>query len=214
MPTACLDLNGVILGTNAALHALACEESGLDIPAETFAGKESVGRKFPLKKDNCRRGVLLAKHWEAAKYRFFEHPDDFVANAALVPGVRRAAQILVSRGWEVAIVSDVKRLNEDLLRRWLREQKFPNTDASRILTRGEEPKTPWQSCCDVVVDNELEQLMPLAKKGGPRLVHFLPDRKSVGGERKMQTSMTPRITSVRGWEEALPFILQFEEALA
>ncbi|MBU1292584.1 hypothetical protein KJ819_00770 [Patescibacteria group bacterium] len=202
------------MDTSAALHALACEESGLDIPAGIFAGKESVGMKFPLKEDENRFGEFLAAHWEAAKLRFFENRDDFLSHALFVQGALRSAQILVSRGWGIAIVSDVKRLDEGLLRHWLHQQKFPNTDASRILTRGQEPKAGWQSCCDVVVDNELGQLLPLAKESGLRLVHFLPDPKSVGGQRKLETSLHPSIASLRGWEEALPFILQFEEALA
>lgn len=214
MPTACLDLNGVILDTRASLHALACEESGLDIPAATFAGKESVGMKFPLKEDENRFGVFLAAHWETAKFRFFENRGDFLSHAMFVQGALRSAQILVSRGWEISIVSDVKRLDEGLLRHWLHQQKFPNTDASRILTRGQEPKAAWQSCCDVVVDNELGKLLSLAKESGLRLLHFLPDLDSVGGQCELETSLHSSIVSLRGWEESLPFILQFEEALA
>ncbi|MBU2158721.1 hypothetical protein KKD81_02330 [Patescibacteria group bacterium] len=210
MTTVCFNLCGVVLDIRASLHALACEESGLDIPAATFAGKESVGMKFPLRSNENRLGVFQTRHWEAVKYGFFEHPDDFIAYGKFVPGAIRSAQIFVSHGMQIALVSGVKRLDEGLLREFLRENKFPNTDAGRILTRGAESKVPWQSCCDIVVEDDLGPLKLLAETADrPHLFHFLPARTSVGGECEIETSMDSRIMSGRGFEEAEPYILQF-----
>lgn len=204
----CLDLNGVIMDTAAALHALSCEISGLDIPPGTFAGKDSVGNMYPKKGHPDQFGEFKGEHYEEAKHRFFEVRRDFFQYAKPVKGAVRSTQIAVARGLTFRIVSDAKRLQETHLREWLHRNKFPH--CTSILTRGKEPKTRHQSPCGIVVDNEINQLLGLVKDKGPYLVHFQPEAGEVGSEVKRLETLDPRIMPARGWKEALPLVLQFE----
>lgn len=207
----CLDLNGVVIDTSAALLALSREISGLSISAATFAGKETVGREFALLAE-LGRAEFQPEHYEEAKRRFFEDRRDFFRCAMPVRGVVRAAQILAAHGWSIAIVSDAKRLQETHLNEWLHRHKFPTCE--KILTRGNEPKEIYQKCCDVVVDNEIGQLLPLRSQNGLRLVHFLPEEGEVGCDADRPTSVDPEIMPVRGWFEALPYVRQFQSQAA
>ncbi|MDP3402721.1 MAG: hypothetical protein Q8S35_02080, partial [bacterium] len=104
-------------------------------------------------------------------------------------------------------VTDARTVTRERMEAWLKKHRFEG-EIDIIFSRKRGSKEKYQSCCDVVVDNELEQLIPLVGKGGPQLVHFLP--VGSGGI----TSLDARILSLRGWPEVIECLLGRDIELA
>lgn len=211
MPTICLDLNGVIVDTPRALHALSCEIAGIHIPPERFAGKSMIGERFWNPACEAKK-EFLEGHYAEAKNRFFEDRLAFLHYAYPVEGALEAVRHLHKAGCAIAVVTDVRSLPGVVLEEWFRRNKFPHFET--IFTRGSEPKVDYGGCCDVVIDNDADKLIPFLDATSSRLLHFLPPQGTVGCNASRATSDDPRITQVRGWEEALPAILQEHRAAA
>ncbi len=206
-----IDLNKVVLDTLGALHRLTCEIAGADIPHEQFAGKNVIGRTFsPLAGDGCVE--ITADHYERAKKVLFETPL-FHECAKPLPGAVRALQMAYGSGHRAVLVTDAHYLDEGVLRHWWRVHKLPQ-DCEKVFMRGGS-KSDYYGLCDVVVDDDVDNLLPLVEDcPDTELLHLLPAEGATGSAVIHRPAGLPaRIVSVRSWDEVLAH-LQEKELLA
>ena len=205
-----VDLNKVILDTLGALHRLVCEVSGADIPPEQFSGKNCIGQSFSTKPGG--RVEATAEHYKQAKYLFFE-TRRFCGEAQELPGAAKTCQRLVAEGHTIKLVTDVRGLPESWLRTWWHELKFPK-NCEMHLTRGCSSKRKFYADCDVVIDNSIEQLLPLLKTEA-RLLLMLPAPGAVGSAVVTRPrDLDGSIITVRGWDQIYESICKIQESAA
>lgn len=201
----CVDLNGVLLDTQAGLRAYAARRFGVIVPSE-LSCKDAVGR--PLK--NVVRGGRV-KTFTAAEYRMLK--DEFFNTAVFleapaIPAAAAALTELADLGFILQIVSNCATLTTEQITMWLARNDFPHEHIEIILTRRRLSKEPYLSRCDIVVDNEIEQLAPLVHQPhGPILIQFLSGVATSSD----RTPIDSPIRSLRGWSEVLPFARDLHE---
>lgn len=206
-----IDLNKVVLDTLGALHRLTCEIAGANIPPEQFAGKNVVGRWYPSHDDE-RRMEITIDHYERAKKVLFE-TSHFHECAKPLRGAVRALQVAYGYGHRAVLVTDAHHLDEGILRHWWRVHHLPQ-DCEKIFTRGGS-KSDYYGLCDVVVDDDVANLLPLVEDyPTTELLHLLPAEGATGSAVIHRPAGVPaRIVSVRSWDEVLAH-LQEKELLA
>lgn len=204
----CLDLNGVLLDTQAGLRAHAAKRVGVIIPS-TMTCKEKVGTQCANVVRGGRRKVFTAEDHETVKNEFF---DSIVfLDAPAMPGAAEALCELAELGFVLQVVSDSKTLTEEQVMRWLEKNKFPHERINIKFTRGRS-KERYQCRCDIVVDDSIEKLTPLLRRPTwPIPVHFLPSAVS---SRQDEIPFDSSIVSLRGWDEVLPFIRDLQQPVS
>ncbi|HEY0948444.1 MAG TPA: hypothetical protein VGE53_03135 [Candidatus Paceibacterota bacterium] len=208
----CVDLNQVLVDTSRGLCQRLKSDLGILVPTKRFEGKDAVKQVFPNVVPGSGPKRLEPEDYTAAKGRMFD-TDAFLSVPA-VPGAAEAVTKLIAVGYEVTVVTDAKTVRRDRVARWLTEHRFPKLDV--IFTRSIRPKAPHQCRCDIVIDNEIEQLEPLLEgEGQPLLIHFLPEPNASGCD-LATPPVNPRILTMRGWPEVLGHLLALtdEESFA
>lgn len=205
----CLDFNGVIADTVQGLVNALKHDAGIKVPSRSFS-KELVGTVFPNMVPGGRPKRLTQKLYRTVKHRVFD--TEAFLEVPPVAGAKDGILALVGAGCAIVIVTDANSVTRARLRAWLARHIASDLKADIVLTRKCRSKEPHQACCDVVVDNEVAQLVPLVthEKGAPRLVHFLPDRGTAGCDVALE-SHEPRIPSLRGWGEVLDYLQTCQE---
>ncbi len=204
MTKVCLDFNGVLADPAGALIEILKKDFGMRVPREGF-GKHLIGTSFPNLVRGGRPKLLTKSIWEDAKDKLFD-TNEFLAIPP-INGAIAALNAFQDARCEIRIVTDARTVTRERMEAWLKKHHFEG-EIDIIFSRKRGSKEKYQSCCDVVVDNELEQLIPLVGKEGPQLVHFLS--AGSGGI----TSLDARILSLRGWPEVIECLLGRDIELA
>jgi phosphoglycolate phosphatase-like HAD superfamily hydrolase len=197
MTRACLDFNGVLADPKQALIDILKRDFGIRVSREGF-GKHLIGSSFPNVIRGGRPKLLTQSMWEAAKDMLFD-TNEFLAIPP-IEGAISALCALRGAGWEIRIVTDARTVTRERMETWLKKHGFDG-HVDIIFSRKRGSKEPYQSCCDIVVDNELEQLLPLVGKMGPKLIHFLPIKD------EGISSLDGNILSLKGWPEIVGSLL-------
>lgn len=204
MTKVCLDYNGVLGDPARALIEILKKDFGIRVPHEDF-GKHLIGTSFPNQVRGGRPKLLTKSIWEDAKDKLFD-TNEFLTIPP-ISGAIAALNAFRAAGWEIRIVTDARTVTRERMEAWLKKHGFEG-EIDIIFSRKRGSKEKYQSCCTVVVDNELEQLMPLVGKGDHQLIHFLP---VVG---KGISSLDTNIISLRGWSEVVGCLLGPDVELA
>lgn len=197
MTKVCLDFNGVLADPTRALIEVLKKDFGIRVPRRGF-GKHLIGKAFPNVVKGGRPKLLTKTKWESAKDKLFD-TNEFL-QIPPISGAIAALKAFKDAGWEIRIVTDARTVTRERMEAWLRKHGFYGK-IDIIFSRKRGSKKKYQSCCAVVVDNELEQLLPLVDEGGLQLVHFL---SAVSGG---ISSLDARILSLRGWSEVIGYLL-------
>lgn len=197
MSRVCLDFNGVLADPMPALIEILKRDFGMRVPRRGF-GKQLIGNSFPNLVRGGRPKRLTKTTWKSAKDKLFD-TNEFL-QIPPVQGAISALNAFKDAGWQIRIVTDARTVTRERMEAWLKKHGFDGK-IDIIFSRKRGSKEKYQSCCAVVVDNEVEQLLPLVGREGLQLVHFLP---VVGGG---ISSLDARILSLRGWPEVIGYLL-------
>ncbi len=167
-----------------------------------------VGKNFPNVVRGGRDKVLSREGYADAKSRLFD-TDEFLSINPM-PDAVSGVHALLNAGHELRIVSDAKTVNKERIWAWFARHGIPQLEI--VLTR-HTLKQIQQGCCDFVIDNELEQLIPLMGTDSPRLIHFMPPEGAAGSD-LARISPYASIRSLRGWAEVVPYVLYKRELAA
>jgi len=206
----CIDFNGVLADSTGALCELLRRDTGIIVPNRTFE-KKLIGSLFPNIVEGDGPKILTKVAYEAAKNRLFDTIEFLEMKP--VEGALHAVLRLQQSGFEIVIVTDAKTVSDSRIHAWFRKHGFPSLNV--VFTRkGRKSKQPYQRACDVVVDNDVRQLIPLLLYDAPpRLVHFLPPNGSSGCD-IAPSIFEACIPSLRGWFEVLDYVLSDEKKVA
>lgn len=197
MTRMCLDFNGVLADPSKALIEILKKDFGIRVPSEGF-GKHLIGKSFP----NVVRGgypkLVTKSMWGDMKDKLFD-TNEFLGIPP-IKGAISALHAFQQAGCEIRIVTDARTVTRERMEGWLKKHGFDG-DVDIIFSRKRGSKEPYQSCCNIVVDNELEQLLPLVGKKGLTLIHFLPV------EDEGISSLDGIILSLKGWPEVVGSLL-------
>jgi len=202
----CVDFNGVLANTSEALCEVLKHDVGIVVPTRTFS-KAMVGKNFPNVVKGGRPKVLSHRRYAEVKSKLFDTGEFLSINP--MPDAVSGVSALLAAGHEVRVVSDAKTVSKEQIWAWFAWHGIPQLDI--VLTR-HTTKEVQQCCCDFVIDNEPEQLIPLIGRDSPRLVHFLPPEGAAGCDIATMSSHAG-IRSLRGWAEVVPYVL-YERELA
>lgn len=204
MSRVCLDFNGVVADPTPALIEILKKDFGMRVPRKGF-GKQLVGKAFPNVVKGGRPKLLTKTKWKSVKDKLFD-TNEFL-QIPPIEGAISALKAFKEAGWEIRIVTDARTVTRERMEAWLKEQGF-DEKIDIIFSRKRGSKEKYQSCCAVVVDNELEQLLPLVGREGLQLVHFLS--AGSGG----LSSPDARILSLNGWSGVIGYLLGSDIELA
>lgn len=170
----CFDFNGVLLDTQAGLRALIARELGAIVPTH-MSCKEAVGKSLE-NVTGGRRKTITRDQYERVKDKFFAGGDLFL-EAPPIAGAAEVLHQLHEHGFALSIVSNCATLSPEQIRMWLERHQFPHEHINITLPRKRRPKELHCRNYDVVIDNEVKHLVPLARqRHGPIPILFFPRR--------------------------------------
>ena len=191
----CVDLNGVLVDTKQGICNRLEQDLGIKAWPRTF-GKHLVGTAMnniisggsPKRLTKKAYGGLLDRMFNSA---FLEVPP--------MKGASEGMKVLAAAGLELVVVTSAHTVSRELTEVWLDQNGFSEGEKPLdvIFTRKAVSKETQQCRCDVVVDNEVEQLVPLLERPDtPILVHFIPEDVPKAA---IPPSPDPRIIQMHGW---------------
>jgi hypothetical protein len=199
--TVAVDLNGTIRDKREASRRMLMEVAGVDIPMEAFSGKSIVEKciQFQSRRAGGTPRTILPEDWAETNRRLYETDEGFLSSPA-IKDATSCLQYFMEHNYEVVIVSSIGGLPERRVYKWLGKYGVPY---DRLILTRSGSKTPYYEGCDCV-DDELQHLAPVAKKGKLSLLMY-PAPGTTGFDFVKNEKLPRYVQAALGWQEAMPY---------
>gem|GEM_PF-6528959 len=200
-----------IIDPARAYHPLAQEYSGLEIPPEEFGGRASVGQAFKVAGKPWLKDTYTEETHQRVRQTVFE-TQAFTKYVKAAHGAVSFIQTRKNEGDDLIIVAGLKNTDERLVDKFwsgnnIRKDLKPNYVRDCGLKRQE-----IYELCNVVIDRDLEHLLPLVGSG-KTLIRLLPGPRDFGNGLEYARSGTG-IVDVRGWPAVAEYLAGIEALAA